>query len=140
MTIKSIRAIVEDNVFSYLSSNIPGVPIHRGITDEIRVLPIIVGYASGSSSMPELGSHTLGNYVVKLNIHVFSSADDETQDVHRERVAAVIGLLSNKSAIIAAWQDGILYDCWIENDEEGMSQRRYGNLIEFTVKACMPTA
>ena len=36
--------------------------------------------------------------------------------------------------------DGQLYDLWIENDEEGMSQRRYGNAIEYTFWGVMPPA
>lgn len=139
----SIRSIVEEKISSYLSDNITGVTVHKGITDEVRVLPLIITYAEGAKGVDSLGSHPLGNFVISLKVYVYSSADDETLDTHRERVQTVINLMEEIEAIQALWNpttDGILYDLWIASDEEGMHQRRYGNVLEFNVWGVVPTA
>lgn len=137
----SFRTILEEKITSYLSANMTGVAIHKGITDDVRVIPIIICHAESSKSIDDLGSNTLGNYVATLKIFVYSSADDETLDVHRARVVEVMGHLRNVNAIKAEFDpeaDGQLYDMWVTNDEEGMSQRRYGNALEYEVWGVLP--
>lgn len=137
----SFRTILEEKITSYLSDNMTGVAIHKGITDDVRVIPIIICHAESSKAVDDLGSNTQGNYVATLKIFVYSSADDETLDTHRARVVEVMGHLRNVNAIKAEFEpesDGQLYDMWIESDEEGMSQRRYGNAIEYTVWGVLP--
>ena len=139
----SFRTILEEKVASYISSIITGVAVHKGVTDEIRVLPILIGHAESSHAVTDLGSNTIGNYTVTFKLYVYSSADDETLDAHRERVAGVIGAMRDVPALQALWDpavDGKLYDLWITNDEEGMSQRRYGNVIEYMVWGVLPPA
>jgi hypothetical protein len=139
----NFRTILEEKITSYLSANITGVAIHKGITDEIRVIPIIICHAESSKAVDDLGSNTLGNYTATLKIFVYSSADDETLDVHRARVVEVMGYLRDVEAIKATFNptsDGHLYDMWILNDEEGMSQRRYGNALEYVVWGVLPYA
>jgi hypothetical protein len=139
----NFRTILEEKITAYLSSNITGVAIHKGITDEVRVIPIIICHAESSKAVDDLGSNTLGNYTVTLKIFVYSSADDETLDVHRARVVEVMGYLRDVAAIQATFNpttDGQLYDMWIMNDEEGMSQRRYGNALEYLVWGVLPSA
>lgn len=136
----SIRSIVEDRVTAYLANQITGVSIHKGITNEIRVLPAIIAYADGAIKPSSLGAANYGNYRVNLKVYVYSSADDETLETHRERVSKIHGLLTDSQALKAFWgsQYGKLYEIWIENDEEGMSQRRYGNSISFTLMCVLP--
>jgi hypothetical protein len=139
----NFRTILEEKITSYLSANITGVAIHKGITDEVRVIPIIICHAESSKAVDDLGSNTLGNYTATLKIFVYSSADDETLDVHRARVVEVMGYLRDVDAIKATFNptsDGQLYDMWVLSDEEGMSQRRYGNALEYTVWGVLPSA
>lgn len=137
----SFRTVLENKVAQYLEPLFPGVAVHKGVTDEIRVIPIIIAHAESSSSVDDLGSDTLGNYKAVLKLYVYSSADDETLESHRARVVEVIGAMRDVAAIAGLFNptsDGQLYDLWINNDEEGMSQRRYGNVIEYTVFGVMP--
>jgi hypothetical protein len=137
------RSILEEKITSYLSDNITGVAIHKGITDEVRVIPIIICHAESSKAVDDLGSNTLGNYTATLKIFIYSSADDETLDVHRARVVRVMGYLRDVEAIQATFNptsDGQLYDMWVLSDEEGMSQRRYGNALEYVVWGVLPSA
>ena len=139
----SFRTVLENKVAEYLAPLFPGVAVHKGVTDDIRVIPIIIAHAESSQSVQDLGSNTLGNYTATLKLYIYSSADDETLEVHRQRVVQVIGAMRDVVALQAIWNptsDGQLYDLWITNDEEGMSQRRYGNVIEYTVWGVMPTA
>lgn len=139
----NFRTILEEKITAYLSANITGVAIHKGITDEVRVIPIIICHAESSKAVDDLGSNTLGNYTATLKIFIYSSADDETLDTHRARVVEVMGYLRDVEAIQATFNptsDGHLYDMWILNDEEGMSQRRYGNALEYTVWGVLPSA
>lgn len=139
----SFRTTIENRVAQYLAPLFPGVAVHKGVTDEIRVIPIIIVHAESSSNIEDLGSQTLGNYKASVKVYVYSSADDETLETHRARVVEVIGAMRDVAALAALWNptsDGQLYDFWIENDEEGMSQRRYGNAIEYTFWGVMPPA
>jgi hypothetical protein len=136
----SIRSIVEDRVTAYLANQITGVTINKGVTNEIRTLPIIIAHAEGAIKPTSLGALNLGNYRVNLKVYIYSSADDETLEAHRERVSKVHGLLTDSDALKAFWGSdyGQLYEIWIENDEEGMSQRRYGNALSFTLMCVLP--
>jgi hypothetical protein len=137
----SFRTTIENRVADYLAPLFPGVAVNKGVTDEIRVIPIIIVHAESSSNIEDLGSNTLGNYKATVKIYVYSSADDETLETHRARVVEVIGAMRDVASLQAAWNpttDGQLYDLWISNDEEGMSQRRYGNAIEYTFWGVMP--
>lgn len=135
-----IRSIIEDKVAAYLTANLSGVTVHKGVTDELRVVPIVVCHASDAIRPASLGAHNEGNYRVTLKVYVYSSADDETLQAHRDRVAKVHGLLSNDAALKSTWTsaDGALYDIWAEDDSEGMAQRRYGNVLTYTLVAVMP--
>lgn len=139
-----IRSIVEDKVAAYLATNLPGLTVHKGVTDELRTVPIVICHASDANRPASLGAHNLGNYRVTLKVYVYSSADDGTLQDHRDRVSKVHGLLSDDVALRALWvsaaTDGVLYDIWVETDSEGMAQRRYGNVLTYTMVACMPTA
>lgn len=139
----SIRSILESKLTPYIAAGIPGVAVHKGITDDVRVLPQIIVYAESASAADALGSKPLGNYQISLKVYVYSSADDETLDTHRARVQEVMNLLNDDDAVKSLYTpatDGQIYDLWINSDDEGMSQRRYGNVLDFTVFAVLPPA
>jgi hypothetical protein len=135
-----IRSIVEDKVSAYLAANITDTTVVKGITDSLRAMPMIVVYASDAAKPSELGASNLGNYHVKLEVFVYSSADDDSLQSHRERVSKVHGLMSDLTALKALWSgsDGLLYAAWIESDEEGMHSRNYGNKVIYTLVAVLP--
>lgn len=137
----SARTILEEKISSYLATNITGTTVHKGITDEEKVIPLITVYAKSSKAVDALGNNPYGNYTVTLEIGIYSSADDDTLDQHRTRVQAVQNFMSDKTALKALWtlnSDGILYDLWVAQDEEGMHQRKYGNMLEYTVFMMLP--
>jgi hypothetical protein len=139
----SARTIVEEKVQAYLATALTGVAVHKGITPETKVIPLVTVYAKSSRSADALGSNPYGNYTVTLEIGVYSSADDDTLDQHRTRVQTVQNYMADKTALKALWTlntDGILYDLWVNQDEEGMHQRKYGNLLEYTVFVMLPPA
>lgn len=137
-----IRSIIEDKLSGYLSANLTGVTVHKGITDELRVVPLVIAYCEAAMPDPALGAYPLGNYRCKINVFVYSSADDDTLAIHRERVSKVHGLMSDVNALKALWNsdgsEGKMYGCWIESDEEGMKSRNYGNLVNYTMVAVLP--
>lgn len=140
----SARTMVENKLAPYLTATVPGVTVHKGVTPEIKVLPMVTIYAESASPASALGSHPYGNYEVTISVRVISSADDETLDTHRTRVQEVINALADITAIKALWTystDGILYDLFITGgDQEGEHQRKYGNMIEFTAFVAAPPA
>lgn len=139
-----IRSIVEDRLAAYLEANMSGVAIHRGVTDETRVLPIVIVHATNANKPNSFGAGNYGNYRLSVTVYVYTSADDESLSDHRTRVETVEGLLSDLSSVQTAWgtvtEYGKLYSMWIETDNEGMQGRKYGNAITYTLFASMPTA
>lgn len=139
-----IRSLVEDRLTAYLTPLVTGVAIHKGVTDENRVLPLIVVHCNNANKPSSMGAGNLGNYRVGVTVYVYSSADDGTLNDHRTRVEDVEALLADLPAVQAAWGDpetyGTLYSLWVETDNEGMEGRKYGNAISYTAYVCMPTA
>mgnify|MGYP000020225749 FL=1 len=137
-----IRSIIEDKLSAYLAANLSGVTVHKGITEELRVVPLVIAYCEAAMPDPALGATPLGNYRCKINVFVYSSADDDTLATHRQRVSNVHGLMSDVNALKGLWNpngsEGKMYACWIESDEEGMKSRNYGNLINYTMVAVLP--
>lgn len=137
-----IRSIVEDRVAAYLATKLTGVAIHKGVTDDERVLPIVIAHATSADKPAAFGAANYGNYRVGLTVYVYTSADDETLADHRARVETVEAALSDTTSLKTAWgsptEHGVLYECWIESDNEGMQGRKYGNAITFTLFVAMP--
>ena len=67
-TFFSFRTVLENKVAAYLTPLFPGVTVNKGVTDEIRVIPMIIAHAESSQSVPDLGSQTLGNYTATLKL------------------------------------------------------------------------
>lgn len=135
----SIRSITEDKLVAYLQANIPGLTINKGVTPDLRILPMAIVHADTSAKPNAFGASNLGNYRVGVKVYVYSSADDETLQTHRDRVEKILGLLNDVQAVKTSWDgsEGSIYSIWMESDEEGMSQRRYGNCLHFTLFAVL---
>lgn len=139
-----IRSLVEDRLAAYLTPLLTGVAIHKGVTDEERVLPIVIVHCNNANKPASFGAGNEGNYRVGVTVYVYSSADDGTLADHRARVETVEASLADVEAIQTAWgteaEYGKLYNLWVETDNEGMQGRKYGNAISYTAFVCMPVA
>ncbi len=74
------------------------VPIHVANRDELRTRPCIVLATSEAKPVPGL-RHTAR---VKLDVHLFSQADDTPAATHAEWAAALAGLLADVAALAPA--------------------------------------
>lgn len=138
----AIRSIAEQSVlarFAQFAADLPGVQLHAGQTDEIRSVPIIIFHAESARPAADLGGVPSGNFEITFKIYVYSSADDSTLAEHRQRVEATQGIMQDLPGLKAAWTEGQLYHGWFLSDEEGVADRRWGNLISFTLFAVYPS-
>jgi hypothetical protein len=148
MTTYGIRTIAEQSVKAWFTTNddmLPGVQVNIGQTGEVRTLPIVILYAEGADSHPDLGGRPLGNFSLTFKIYVYSSADDalteeEALNLHRARVENVQAIMQDLPGLKAAWTQGKLYHAWLQSDEEGVADRRYGNVLTYAVAAVYPPA
>ena len=137
MGTKSVRYIVESALASYLSSQteLAGVSIYKGDTSETAVLPkavVLCETAGVPNDMPQ----GLGNYNCGVRITVFSSADDNTLDQHRERCAGVAGAMQDLTLVRAAFVaggDALCYDVTPGQELEGVSERSWASVLPFDV-------
>jgi len=101
--------LIEDRLTSLLAewidSNRPdafpesaALPIHVARRDEIRTRPCVVLNASESKPIPAM-PHTAR---VKLDVHLFSQADDTPAETHAEWAGKLVALLGGKTAIQSA--------------------------------------
>lgn len=136
-----IRTIAEQSLLTWFTANadqLPDVTIHAGQTDEIRSLPIIILYCESAQSHRDFGAKPFGNFELSVKIYVYSSADDSTLEEHRARVETVQGLMQNITGLQAAWTQGQLYAGWVLSDDEGIADRRYGNVLHYNLVAVYP--
>lgn len=73
------------------------IPIHVARRDEIRTRPCVVLNPSEAKPIPAM-PHTAR---VKLDVHLFSQADDTPADTHAEWAGKLVSLLQGKAAIQA---------------------------------------
>lgn len=142
-TIYGIRTITEQSLKAWFDANasmLPGVPIHAGQTDEIRGVPIVILHAESAQAHRDLGAKPLGNFELTVKIYVYSSADDSTLDQHRERVENVQAIMQDVDGIASSWTVGEFYASWIVSDDEGVADRRYGNVLTYNIVAVYPPA
>jgi len=142
-TLYGIRTIAEQSVLAFFTTNaalFPGVQLHAGQTDEIRSVPIIILHAESAQAHRDFGGKPSGNFELTFKIYVYSSADDSTLAEHRARVENAQGIMQDLDSLTAAWTQGILYSAWIVSDDEGVSDRRYGNALTYTMATVYPPA
>ena len=140
-TLYGIRTIAEQSVlaaFEAHATDLPGVQLHAGQTDEIRSVPIIILHAESGRAHPDLGGNPSGNFEISFKVYVYSSADDSTLEEHRARVEAAQGIMENVAAIQAGWTQGFLYAAWVVSEDEGVSDRRWGNVISYNLVCVYP--
>lgn len=148
MTTYGIRTIAEQSVKAWFTTNadmLPGVQINIGQTGDIRTIPAVILYAEGADAHPNLGGIPSGNFELTFKIYVYSSADDalteaEALELHRGRVENVQAIMQVVPGLKAAWTQGKLYHVWLRSDEEGVADRRYGNVLTYTMAAVFPPA
>ena len=142
-TLYGIRTIAEKSLVALFTDNatsLPGVALHAGQTDEIRSVPIIICHAESAVAHRDFGALWSGNFEITAKIYVYSSADDSTLEQHRARVEAVQGIMQDPTALKSMWTQGTLYATWMNSDEEGVADRRYGNVLSYTLVAVYPPA
>lgn len=142
-TVYGIRTIAEQSLKSWFDLNasmLPGVEINAGQTDEVRSVPIVILHAESAQGHPDLGATPLGNFELTVKVYVYSSADDSTLAQHRERVESVQAIMQDVAGLQGAWTEGQLYAAWIVSDDEGVADRRYGNVLTYTLVAVYPPA
>jgi len=143
-TIYGIRTITEQSLKAWFDANaadmLPGIQIHAGQTDEIRLVPIVILHAESAQAHRDLGAKPLGNFELTVKIYVYSSADDNTLAEHRQRVENVQAIMQDTAGLAAAWTVGTNYASWIDSDDEGVADRRYGNVLTYTIVAAYPPA
>jgi hypothetical protein len=139
----SIRTIAEQSLKAWFTTNaasLPGVTVNVGQTDEIRSVPIVILYCESARGAADLGAKPLGNFELSVKVYVYSSADDSTLEQHRQRVESVAAIMQDIPGLQTAWTEGQLYAGWITSDDEGVADRRYGNVLQFTLFAVYPPA
>jgi hypothetical protein len=139
----AIRTIAEQSLKAWFTTNaasLPGVTVNVGQTDEIRSVPVVILYCESARGAADLGAQPLGNFELSIKVYVYSSADDSTLEQHRQRVEAVQAIMQDIPGLKSAWTEGQLYAGWITSDDEGVADRRYGNVLQFTLFAVYPPA
>ena len=140
-TYYGIRTIAEQSLLAWFTANasaLPGVQLHAGQTDEIRSVPIVILHAESSQAHRDFGYVPEGNFELTVKIYVYSSADDSTLAQHRARVEATQSIMQDMAGLQAAWTQGSLYWSTIVSDDEGVADRRYGNVLTYTLIAVYP--
>lgn len=137
-----IRSIVEDRLTAYLETGMTGIDIAKGVTAELRTLPMIIVHAEGAYKPSAFMAENLGNFRVTVKVYVYTSADDETLQQHRDRVSDVKGLLVNESALKTFWgaSNGQVYKMAFDSDNEAMEGRKFGTMLEYTIFCVLPAA
>jgi hypothetical protein len=148
MTTYGIRTIAEQSMAAWFATNasmLPGVQINIGQTGEIRTIPSVILYCESADAHPNFGGIPVGNFELTLKIYVYSSADDaptelEALNLHRSRVENVQAIMQDLPGLKAAWTQGKLYHAWLRSDEEGVADRRYGNVLTYAAATVFPPA
>jgi hypothetical protein len=137
MGTKAVRYVVESAISTYLSAQteLAGVNFYKGDTAETAALPkaiVLCESAGPPSDLPE----GLGNYDCTVKVTLFTSADDETEPVHRARCAAIDGAMQDLAAIKAVFAsqgDGVCYDVTARQENEGVNERSWASQMPFSV-------
>jgi hypothetical protein len=142
-TLYGIRTIAEQSVLAWFTTNaaiFPGVQLHAGQTEEVRSVPIIILHAESAQAHRDFGGKPSGNFELTFKIYVYSSADDSTLAEHRARVENAQAVMQDVSSLAAAWTQGTLYAAWVVSDDEGVADRRFGNVLTYTMATVYPPA
>ena len=144
----SIRTITEKSLKAWFDVNaamLPGTPVVLGQTDSERSVPIVILHAESASAAKDLGAYWKGNFEITVKVYIYSSADDAVTDQqaledHRARCEAVQAIMMDVAGLQGSWTQGKLYMSKFESDDEGVADRRYGNIMQYTLVAVYPPA
>lgn len=135
------KALIESKIASYLESQTSlNFPIQRGQSSDGRVCPVIIVYAVTARANPDIPDCD-ENYLIELKVMVISSAQDLDEDAHQAEVREVKNVLRDVPAIKETFDpetEGILYDIWQIDDQEGKDENDYGNSILYSVAMVGP--
>lgn len=137
MGTKAVRYIVESAISTYLAAQteLAGVHFYKGDTAETAALPkaiVLCETAGPPSDVPQ----GLGNYDCTVKVTLFTSADDETVEVHRARCAAIDGAMQDLASIKAVFisqGDALCYDVTAKPEIEGTNERSWASQMPFSV-------
>lgn len=137
MGTKAVRYVVESAISTYLSAQteLAGVNFYKGDTAETAVLPKAIVLCESAGPPGEL-PEGLGNYDCTVKVTLFTSADDETEETHRARCAAIDGAMQDLAAVKAAFAaggDAICYDVTARQENEGVNERSWASQMPFSV-------
>lgn len=137
MGTKAVRYVVESAVSTYLSSQaeLAGVNFYKGDTAETAVLPKAIVLCESAGPPMDL-PQGLGNYDCSLKVTLFTSADDESEAIHRARCAAIDGAMQNVAALKAVFVaegDALCYDVTAKEEMEGTNERSWASQIPFSI-------
>jgi len=132
MGTKAVRYIVESAISTYLAAQteLAGVHFYKGDTAETAALPkaiVLCETAGPPSDVPQ----GLGNYDCTVKVTLFTSADDETVEVHRARCAAIDGAAIK--AVFVSQGDALCYDVTAKPEIEGTNERSWASQMPFSV-------
>lgn len=135
------KALIESKVASYLDSQSSlNFPVQRGQSSDGKVCPVIIVYAVSAKANPDIPDCD-ENYLIELKVMVISSAQDLDEEAHQAEVNEVKNVLRDLPALKATFNpgtEGILYDLWQIDDQEGKDDNDYGNSILYTVAMVGP--
>ena len=142
MGTKSIRHICESAVKTYLASKseFSGIQINTGDDASLQTLPRIICLASTASTPNDL-PEGLCNFLVSIEVHVLSSADDTTLLNHRARVAAVAGYMDSVAdlgAVFTSAGDASLYDITPNSESDEHESRIWHTNLTFSLLTVLP--
>lgn len=142
MGTKSIRHIVEGVVSAKLAldNGLTGVNFYTGDSTALMDYPrcvTLVDSAKAPADLPE----GLGNYLCSVRITLFSNADDTSLTTHRDRCAAIAGVmqgLSSMKTAFAATGDATLYDITPISEDEGVDERSWATVFAYELLCVVP--
>ena len=136
----NITQKVESAVAAVLDAATDGLEVHKGITALGRVTPgVIVACQSATADVP-----FSGNWRASVSVVVRSNADDESEDVHRERAAEVFAVLfAEKGSVITALTAGTTnftaFALYPRNQRTSISGRCWESILDFDLECCGST-
>lgn len=142
MGTKSIRHICESAVKTYLAAQteLSGVQVNTGDDASLQTLPRVICLAATATAPSDL-PEGLGNFLVTMEVHVLSSADDTTLLAHRARVAAVAGYMDSVTdlgTVFTTAGDAHLYDITPNSETDEHESRIWHTNLSFSLLTVLP--
>lgn len=97
----------------------------------------IIVYAPSATSA-DLGLQGYGNFIVKLDVHIYTDINEGTLDSHRDMQDEVEHALQQEVQIRNAWEadTSTLYCITLENPEEAKDEQHLGTILHYEIQCC----